>query len=247
MGGNANARRKNNDSKDRCITGASILHDKVKKSKVSPTRSSKINIKSSNNTIQQPLLRYTGDIRDNELWGDSPENKSEQSFRVIFQNVNGLETYNDFADVHALCNLFLHQEADAIGLAETNLNWDVNMNFRKTNKIIRRYWKQVCMTTSLCSDPINKSYIPGGTCSIVTGPAISRVASKGQDPWNMGRFSFIKLATSGSYGRFMYLIAAYRICSNSGGPDTVFAQQYIRMRERGVTHPDPKQALLDDL
>jgi hypothetical protein len=77
----------------------------------------------------------------------------------------------------------------------------------------------------------------------ITGKWQSRVSDNGQDPRGLGRWSYFQLS---SKKKSMVIITAYRPCV-SNGPTTAWMQQWVLLREEGITDPDPVREFYKDL
>jgi hypothetical protein len=133
-------------------------------------------------------------------------------------------------------------------LTETNNNWKsglVRENFRNA---VNTIWAPCRFQTSTSDWNTNSIYKPGGTVTMATGRWSGRTSISGEDPWGMGRFSYV--GTKGQSGAKLLLITLYRVCVNtikSAGAKTVFQQEWNLLRNKGVEKPKPRDQVVDDL
>ena len=92
----------------------------------------------------------------------------------------------------------------------------------------------------------DQTYQPGGNLLTINGPTTGRIYDQGND--HLGRFCWYALRGKRDEG--VLVIIAYRVChkaSDAPGPFMAYRQQYISMRDVGVTNPNPRQQILKDL
>ena len=180
-------------------------------------------------------LPWGSDIMEETNWDDT--------LRWIYGNPNGLPAHET---EFALFNQQLFKRHCSVSsIAETKLDTDqfwVNDIIRKAG--IQR-WNQIAMATS-CHDGKATGHIKyGGTMTTVHGKLTVRVVEKGSDP-HMGRWSYTTL--QGKSNRKVTFITAYRVCQqHDPGPETAYFNQWHYLRSQGISNPDPRQQLLDDL
>ena len=83
----------------------------------------------------------------NEAWGDRllPP-KSQHTCRIIFNNVNGISSWNQLSDLDSLGDACRKYEATIIALAETNLHGnDPHLRTTFTQRL-QNYWTQFKMS-----------------------------------------------------------------------------------------------------
>jgi hypothetical protein len=143
--------------------------------------------------------------------------------------------------------------AGIICLPETNTSWNQFNHLDNTRKIMCRVWDSSTFQVSQSKEKFKSSYQPGGTFSAVTGRWTSRVVDKGEDPYQLGRWSFITLRGKDSF--LVTIITGYRVCKStvgSTGEKTAYKQQYRRLASRWreknwKTYPDPHRQFILDL
>ena len=136
---------------------------------------------------------------------------------------------------------------DVMGLQETKTPW-TPANIRLYNQQCQMVWPtgSCSVFSSAPVDYTDKDYQAGGTALVAHGPTKGRVIASDSDP--LGRFSWMRL--QGKRDEGILVISAYRTChtkSDNPGPWTAWYQQYSGLRTRGVTNPESRHLLLDDL
>ena len=183
----------------------------------------------------------------NLLWGDDPEAVTRTSCRILFQNVNGLSTSNDFSDVHEIGFAAEQLGVHILGMAETNIDWqarDVRVNITSR---FRKYWKHSKISLASSDHRLDSEFQPGGTAIVVGQPWSGRTTIE-TDSGGLGRWAEATLL--GKDKRQLTVICAYQVVKNSigkAGPSTAYAQQWHLLRIRGIAEPDPNKQFLADL
>lgn len=175
------------------------------------------------------------------IWGHYPnEITEEHTFRLLVANPQGLflggnkvSTEHGFASCTAL-------RSSMLCLAETNVNWSHPKAIPKPSAAAKKVWYHSNQSTSDTKENFSSLNQPGGTLTLVCNKWASRVIMKGQDPFRLGRLSFI---------------TAYWVCiqtPHTVGPKTSTSQQYRNLsrsfREAGLlSNPKPCQQFIYDL
>ena len=180
-----------------------------------------------------PILKQSGD--DAAILDDHDDN----SFRVYFQNLNGLKMTNDddfFVSAVGFLSTF---RASVACFAETNVNWKKDEAYNRVLTQMRNCFQSAKLVTSssgLSSQTINQQ---GGTCTAVLGKWSARKQSSGHEA--KGSFSWLRLR--GRRGRFVTIITCYRVLQVSSiglGAATAYVQQETILWAAGVKIPKPK-------
>lgn len=190
----------------------------------------------------------------NDTWGHFPDPiDHRETFRIFFNNPNGLKLTSDPISVQYSCSLLHSLGAGGVCIAESNVNWSnikINCTFRT---ILRKIWKHSTLVTSHNTGTIKGEIQPGGTLTLLTNNWTSRVIERGSDPYGMGRWSYTILR--GKEGKRILLVTAYRVCTqsiSSIGPTTSTSQQYRHLskefREANINEdPQPRKQFIIDL
>ena len=131
------------------------------------------------------ILRHSGD--DAEV----PDDYDDNSFRVYFQNVNGLKMMQDDESVISAVGFLASFRASVACFAETNVNWRKDNVYSRVQQQFRRCFQSVKLETSssgLKSQSINQ---PGGTCTPSLGKWCARKESSGNSA--SGSFSWVRM------------------------------------------------------
>jgi len=139
-------------------------------------------------------------------------------------------------------------QVGVFGYSETNANWKMGKVRENFKEAMARVWDHSRMQTSTSSWKCESIGKHGGTVMAATGRWTSRVHLAGDDPWGMGRFSYIGLG--GSNKMKLLIITFYRVGKQTvktAGPKTVFQQEWHILREKGFDDPNPREQLIDDM
>jgi hypothetical protein len=148
--------------------------------------------------VSQPRLSYFQSAQLNtdlhDSWGHSMEIIDPSStFRIFLQNPNGLNiSHTNYSLQHDLdtCRKY---GAAVIALPETDTNWESREHLGIFNRVLKKTWDPVSTSTSRAVEPFLSSYQPGGTATIVCNNSTSRVIGRGEDPYGLGRWSYVIL------------------------------------------------------
>lgn len=189
-----------------------------------------------------------------DVWGHLPDPiDSNSTFRLFFNNPNGLKLSSDPLSVQYSLSLLSSLGVGAISLAETNLNWNHPRIVSRLKSTIKKEWKHSALVTSHIIEDITSEIQPGGTLTVVTNNWTSRIIDRGADPYGLGRWTYVTMR--GKDGIKITLVTAYRICPqtlSSIGPHTSTAQQFRHLskdfREADLIHdPKPRLQFIVDL
>jgi hypothetical protein len=129
---------------------------------------------------------------DPDVWGHLPESiDTTKTFRILLQNPNGIKpsvTEPEFVFSLHICHEI---GVGAICIAETNINWHHSQHTYAFQRCLHKNWKSSKFQTSIQEEHFIGNYQPGGTATVITDQWTSRVISSGQDPYGLGRWSYI--------------------------------------------------------
>jgi hypothetical protein len=190
--------------------------------------------------------RATAPDTTSKTWGDPlPLPKPENTFRFIFQNIQGLPI-NPHSHKHQQIGTALREtEADTFGIAELNLNFGVlGPSFQWTERF-RNMSRNHSVHSYNRHDSSKKRILFGGTAQIATGACSHRVIKSGEDETGMGRWVWTLFA--GRNNIKLRVISGYRPNPDqSDRPGTVYSQQERHLRSIRDTR-DPRRAFIKDL
>ena len=217
-----------------------------KKLTTSPSRPSPSS--SLQTRLRQHLPYIGGSQQNDDIQGDHPtEQTSIGTFRVYYSNIHGIPSNNISQECHSIGFHAATYHFDYIGLVETNINWNNSMIKMQITNIMKKYWKQTLIQTTSIPTNTTNIYQPGGTMAIL-GNNWTGGATTTSDPSGFGRWTTITI--QGRSNRQFHLITAYRPPNNtitSAGINTSYYHQWHALRRQGVTSPDPREQLLNDL
>ena len=193
------------------------------------------------------FLDHNGKI--STLFGHSVlEIDNRTTFRAVFQNPNGINPHPgnyqfamNLQECYDLC-------ISLIGLSETNREWKHFAQQQQLKEAVHKTWKASVIQTSSSNERFDDNYKPGGTVTIICEDHwTARVIEKGEDPWGLGRWSYVLLA--GKKNWRVLQVTGYRVCkssASSAGETTAYKQQYNILWSRIQGTIDPRrQGVLD--
>jgi hypothetical protein len=214
-------------------------------------------------SIRLPQLRLTHFLPDGDdlpcpttkMWGHNLENiDCSDTLRIVLQNPNGIKLnpldFGDFAFSMKVCHTM---GAGIICLSESNVNWNLTYLQNKVSNTVRNIWETSALQHSQHPEPYLHQSQRGGTLQIITDRWVSRIQSKGMDPYGLGRWSYMILQGKGD--RSVAIITAYRSCKStfdSAGDTTSYMQQYRSLLQYNTSFgrrstPDPHRQFVLDL
>jgi hypothetical protein len=134
-------------------------------------------------------------IKENIPFGNIMQQKNKSSFRISYQNVNGIYKGNSWTDWKAMANQAQILQIDVIGFTETNKIENPKLQ-QSASSLAQKYTKNCQMATSAHNGFSFGNYQPGGTSTSICGNAIGRIVTKINDTSPMGRWSGFKLHTN---------------------------------------------------
>jgi hypothetical protein len=207
------------------------------------------NTRKIKNYIQQHITRTP---IANDYWGSSMDTNDPRSFRVFFQNINGLTTGKSMKRWIETVTTMHEKKCEIFGLAETNTNWNCHNIKTNINRIITKYFPH--SSTILSNNrykPIKDSrFQPGGTLQSCIGHWKSRCITTINDHRNMGRWTGQKFQLKNFHT--LTVITAYRPCKQSNifiksTSSTTYRQQIIMLTEEGFVNPEPRKVFIEDI
>jgi hypothetical protein len=129
------------------------------------------------------------------------------------------------------------------GAAETNLKWTFKRN-QQAKAILHAHHKTCSITTSSNREECFTAYQPGGTLTSVLNKFVGRIQTSIHDPSSLGRWSGFKMNTN--FGHQLNIITVYQP-TKSDGLHTTYQQHVHYYRTQGISHPDPRKCLIQDL
>lgn len=181
----------------------------------------------------RPIIPAVIPVKTNEVFGDAMQLPiSENTTRLYFINLNGLNLQNQSVKFRELCEELHQSDVHLFAAAEHNLDTNKFAVRKSLQDTARKTFKHHCIQTATSSTVAEKFYKPGGTMIMAQGDVVGRIKDRGSDP--LGRWSWIKMV--GKNHRIVTLISAYQVCAkptNRTGT-TAYHQQESILRQRGI-------------
>ena len=143
--------------------------------------------------------------------------RPHNTIRIIFQNCNGISPTK--IELSSTLSSINKLEASAIGLAETNLDWNQHSKATKPfMQSVKALWPHNKTITS-CADESQNSptaYQPGGCAQISINNLAPRHSSKSKDHTRMGRWTVQHFKGQGTTGLVVYTVYCVSQTTASG-------------------------------
>ena len=187
-----------------------------------------------------------GTLKANETWGENMKYKDENTCRIYFQNIRNLiidDEWQSWTDIVDKMNTY---SVDIFGFVEPNVNWTPKLN-AEAAKIGRRINKNRFIMQTSSSEEFSSSLSKrGGTLLCTTQKMTGRFTNKSSDQTGLGRWTTTSI--TGRNQRMIIIICLYRVSQEySRGDGTSYMQQIRLLKQQGITNPNPRQQVLDDL
>lgn len=169
-----------------------------------------------------------------EIWGNIITNKSNQDYRIAFQNINGFGYSTDNFKGEALREFINSNEVDIMLMAEINTNWRL-VGKRNTIWDITRGWfeNQSVSCSYNKHDRRCSLHQPGGTATIHIGETALRVIKTGEDQKKLGRWNWSLLR--GKNNVKLRMISCYvPHTATEHGAKKIFCQQHKALLQMGI-------------
>jgi len=199
------------------------------------------------------ITRYTVSLPTYDLfdsWGNSLEPiEVNTTFRVFLQSPNGFSLDRNNHLLMQDLQTCHQYGAGVLCFPETKVNWDEEGQIFTLQQLLKGIWKSSMLQPSHTPELFLSTYQPGGTLTAVCENWVSRVVARGEDPYGLGRWSYITLRGQGDSK--ISIVTAYQACQSSG--DGTYYQQQLRLLSRLhhelniVSLPAPRRQLILDL
>ena len=187
--------------------------------------------------IEKPNLPPAGD--------EFPQEIDENIIRFAFQNIHGISNTRGL-EVNPEIEMMSEWNISVMGMSETNRPWTAQQKSEYDFMMRTHFISSRTLYTAAPAISHDQTYQPGGNLMTINGHTTGRIYDQGSD--HLGRFCWYALRGKRDEG--VLVIVAYRVCqkaSDASGPFTAYRQQYINMRNAGITNPNPRQQILKDL
>jgi exonuclease III len=183
-------------------------------------------------------------VEHENRFGDHITPKPNNTLRIGFQNIGGFPLdKNKHKETIIRCGI-THWEFDIFGLAETNTDWRLMDENSKLYFRTKEWWEylHISFGYNCTSKPITARQF-GGTALFSINKSSHRVAAKGHDPTQLGRWAWTLYR--GKNNHTLRVISAYRP-NPPNGALTVYAQHTLYFNNKDDKRC-PRLAFLQDL
>jgi hypothetical protein len=127
-----------------------------------------------------------------EVWGHCLESiDPTDTFRILLQNPNGLKLNTSMEEFILGTRISYSLGAAVVSLTETNTNWNQLYQLKHVNTVLRNIWSTTSLQTSQHPESLHSQNQRGGTLQLLTDCWVSRLQTKGVDPYSLGRWSYM--------------------------------------------------------
>lgn len=174
--------------------------------------------------------------------------KEDHTFRIAFQNVNGLGTYQYPHNVQELVTTQQELQIDYVGITEHCLNMSQHQIRNNIHKSLNQYFRgqfalQMNSTNMITLSP----YLPGGTAALLLGDHISRIDPGGKGGDEQGRWSFLTLRRKKLPPLTIYTVYKVNQHPTNAIGNTAWHQQRILLDRQNRPNEHPREAFTTDL
>ena len=207
-------------------------------------------IKQANETTIRPTQQVQPILfrqSDNEEVGDSFIPAEDGTFRIYYQNVNGVSASKGKSKWNDINDIMAKQKVSIFGLSKTNIEWNKNQTKGIMKAILRKHFAHAILETSTTRMKFEEDYKPGGTCTAITNNWTGRFLQSIEDNTGQGRWSGIIIR---GHWFNVAIITAYRVTQRAieqAGPTTAYAQQWAVSRLQGTEKPEPRKQFIQDI
>jgi hypothetical protein len=203
--------------------------------------------------LSLPTAAASSHLENADTWGHVMDGIDMlKTFRIVLQNPNGISSDHSNVEFQYGLAQCRHLGIGVISLAETKLIWMGSVNYY-TNRWFHQTWDFSAISFSQVNEIFFSTFQPGGTLTSIVDHWTSRLHSKRQDPYGLGRWSYAMLR--GKHNSLITIITAYRVSQKSSysiGVKTAYMQQVRALKSNtlqhtsSITHAEPnKQFILD--
>lgn len=188
-----------------------------------------------------------------ETWGHMMDPiDTSKTFQILLQNLNGMNPDHMNLEMQFSLSKCYSLGIGVILVAESKLNWTGAATYNMLRWFCQS-WQFSTVSSSQVDEKFSSTFQLGGTLTAVVDWWTSRVYTKGQDPFGLGRWSYVTLR--GKNSTMLTIIRAYRVCqkaSSSTGVKATYIQQVRALKainlsnDNSMPSAEPnKQFILD--
>jgi len=189
-----------------------------------------------------------------DSWGHIMEDiDTSKTFCILLENPNGLQPGRTDCKLQYSLARCHSLGIGTICLTDTKLYWTSQVSFHATCWF-HKIWQFSSLAQSQVGENFSLGHQPGGALTAVVDRWTSRVTAKGQDPFGLGRWSYITLR--GKHDTLITIISAYHVCqkaATSSGPKMAYMQQLRSLQAKFLklklvqSPPNPNRQFILDL
>jgi hypothetical protein len=176
---------------------------------------------------------------DNTQWiGDSfTSDKSTNTVRLAFQNLNGLGTNQYQHQLAILAHEQISLDIDILGMTEHCVNTSHQDILKTLHQAIKQTTNEkTSLQINSSTSQTNHRYLPGGTATLLVGNTVGRVEPNGKGGDPLGRWSYVHLRQKQL--KPVTIITIYQVNkqpTNTIG-NTAWHQQRLALDAQGYHH-----------
>ena len=183
-------------------------------------------------------------VMESEIWGDFIIRKEGDTIRIMFQNINGLPTFNKHSKNDILLGMLEDYDVDIMAMTEINVHWlkvpQSDRLYARTDEWFEKMEHSLAYNSTETPETAHQW---GGTAVWARNRISHHVMGKGSDATGLGRWCWLRFR--GKTGMILRVVSAY--CPQAkGGIDSVPGQHqaYLNLHDDERT---PREAFWEDL
>jgi hypothetical protein len=187
---------------------------------------------------------------DSTNWaGDSFSNcKEENTFRLIFQNINSLGTTQYAHNIQEIATTQKELQIDYAGITEHSLNVSQPKVLNTIQKALNYHFRgQHAIQMNSANMETISSYLPGGTASLIIGDHTTRIDPLGRGGDQHGRWSYFTLRRKRLPPLTIYTVYKVNRQPTNQIGITAWHQQRLLLDQQNRSEEHPREAFTTDL
>ena len=186
-----------------------------------------------------------------QAWGDSLCVKSEDCYRIATKNIGSLGVRPNSLKEDQLKNWMRLHQIDVTCLQEINVNWaKIRGRYRIHERFKKKDKEEFKLSYAFNKNEVRNTFQRGGVCIHTCGPILATTTTTGNDPRNLGRWSWFKF--HGSDGIVVRVVSVYIPCKNldptqSGSVYAQHRRYYLRKNIESCPIENLKNELLNEI
>ena len=178
------------------MRGQRSRHANERRRRRRPKPSNYNSSRSLRNSTPNSVDAFLDLLQDGNSFGDNPSVRDPLSTRLVFQNIDGASAFASSAKQKQLTDWWRKENIDIVLLAEMNQYWPLvgqeDQWAQRLRPLCRDGHSSVTAYNKHQDRKTSRSSLQyGGTSTSVFNEVAHRSESRGQDPWGLGRWSWI--------------------------------------------------------